>query len=362
MCERAKEGRQVEGGRLDGKGGNVMTGVSRRFAALSLVCALALVCTMAYGQDAQLAGPTRGNAIHLAYTPTVRSMGMGGASIGLEGPDSFNPAALGWLETGEIEITYGDHDFRKGPRAQYYRADVSYPVLGGGAQLKLYYMDSNKHLSEMPGPSMPLEAKVWAYELGVAYGRKLGDRLSVGFGAFPLEESNLRLSGFGRGRGESLVGSARLGVLFKFTDQINLATMFDHIKDRLDDSYDWGTSLRDNYYANIWTVGGAIKLTDKIRWFGDYRWGRVNGGSVRLNPRSPNFGLEYQFTDDIALRVGETRGHITAGAGLKLGSLGMDLLKNCELNYAYVDGTGEDMIRRAFGTATSHAVSLSMKF
>jgi len=339
-----------------------MKGISKGLAFVGLVLALGLVCVSTHAQDAQLAGPTRGNAIHLAYTPTVRSMGMGGASIGLEGPDSFNPASLGWLEAGKIEITYGDHDFRKGPHVSYYRADVSYPVLGGGAQLKLYYMDSNKRLSEMPDPSMPLEAKVWAYEAGVSYGRRLNDRLAIGFGAFPLEESNLRLSGVGRGRGESLVGSARLGVLVKVTDEINLATMFDHIKDRLKDSYDSGASLHDNYYANIWTVGGAIKLTEKMRWVGDYRWGRVNGGSVRLNPRSPNFGLEYQLTDDIAVRVGETRGHITAGAGVKLGPLGPDLLKNCELNYAYVDGTGEDMIRHAFGTATSHALSLSMKF
>ena len=78
-----------------------------------------------------------------------------------------------------------------------------------------------------------------------------------------------------------------------------------------------------------------------------------------MNPRSPNFGLEYQLTDDIAVRVGQTRGRLTAGMGIQLGPLGV---KNCELNYAYVDGTGEDMIRHAFGTATSHTFSLSMNF
>jgi hypothetical protein len=53
---------------------------------------------------------------------------------------------------------------------------------------------------------------------------------------------------------------------------------------------------------------------------------------------------------------------MTGGMGLKLDFTGVDMLEKCEFNYAYVDGTGEDLIRGAFGTATSHTFSLSMNF
>jgi hypothetical protein len=313
-----------------------------------------VACTVAHAQTAQLAGPTRGSTLHLSYSPTVRSAGMGGASIAIEGPDSFNPAALGWLEEGEVEFSYGNYNFHSGPNVNYYRLDLTYPALGGGARVKSYYFDSNKRLSKMQAPpGVPREAKIWGYEFGLDYGRHLTDRISIGVGAFPLEESSLRLSGVGKGRGESLIGSARLGALVRVTENINLATMFDHIKDRLKDTYDAGGSPHDNYYANIWTIGGAVKLGEKALFAADYRWGRVDGGDVRLNPRMPSFGLEYKLTENFAVRVGDTRGHLTAGAGLKL-------FERFEINYAYVDGAGED-VRKAFGTATTHLVSLSMK-
>ena len=317
------------------KGGYAMRALWKAVTAASVLLAFGLTCTLAHAQTAQLAGPTRGSTLHLAYSPTVRSEGMGGASIAVEGPDSFNPAALGWLEEGKIEFSFGDYDFRSGPHVNYYRADVTYPVLGGGAKLKAYYFDSNRRLSKMEAPpGVRREAKVWGHELGVDYGRQINNRVSIGVGVYPQEESNLRLSGWGRGRAESLVGSARLGALVRVTDNINLATMFDHIKDRLKDSLDSGAAPHDDYYANIWTIGGAFKLDEKTLLAMDYRWGRVNGGDVRLNPRSPNFGLEYKLTENFTARIGQTRGNITAGAGYKL-------FGRWEINYAYVDGAGE---------------------
>ena len=330
-----------------------MRGLRKGLATVGVLLVFGLACTVAHAQTAKLAGPTRGSTLHLAYSPTVRSAGMGGASIAVEGPDSFNPAALGWLEEGEVEFSFGNYDFHSGPDVDYYRLDTTYPVLGGGARVKAYYLHSNSRMSKMQAPpGVPHRAKVWGYEFGMDYGRHINDRISIGLGAFPLEESRLRLSGVGKGRAESLIGSARIGALVRVTDNLNLATMFDHIKDRLRDSYAAGGGAHDNYYANIWTIGGAFKLAEGTLFAADYRWGKVDGGDVRLNPRSPNFGLEQKVTDNVALRVGYTRGHLTAGGGLKL-------FERFEVNYAYVDGAGED-VRKAFGTATTHLVSLSM--
>jgi len=326
--------------------------ISKWLAAVSVLLAVGLACTSAHAQVAKLAGPTRGNTIHIAYSPTVRAAGMGGATLALEGTDSLNPAAIGWLTEGELEFSYGNYDFRSGPAINYGRLDVTYPVLGGGAQLKVYGFDSNTSMSKMGAPT-----EVHGYEFGVVYGRKINDRASFGFAGFPLEESTLRLHGVGKGRGESVLGSFRLGGLVRVTDTISIATMFDHIKDRLKDYYADGTYLREMYYANIWTIGGAIRLGDKTIFAADYRWGDVNGNeadpSTQLNPRSTHFGLEHQLTDEIALRIGQTKGNITAGAGLKL-------FDKWELNYAYVDGAAEE-IESAFGTATTHLVSLSLK-
>lgn len=319
---------------------------------LSVLLAVGLACTLAHAQVAKLAGPTRGSTLHLSYSPTVRAAGMGGATLAVEGTDSLNPAAIARLEEGEIELSFGNYDFRSGPRVNYYRADVTYPVLGGATQLKVYGFDSNTRMSEMGAPT-----EVWGYEFGVAYGRQINDHISLGFGAFPLEESTLRLSGIGKGRGESLVGSARLGALVRVSDSINIALMYDHIRDRLRDYYESGAYVQEMYYANVWTVGGAIHLGEKTVLAGDYRWGNVSGNeadpTTMFNPRSTHFGLEHQLTDEIAVRIGQTKGHITAGAGLKL-------FDNWEINYAYVDGAARD-IESAFGTATTHLISLSLK-
>jgi len=320
--------------------------------AACVMVAVGLACTLAHAQVAKLAGPTRGNTIHLSYNPTVRAAGMGGATLALEGTDSLNPAAIGWLEQGEIELSYGNYDFRSGPAINSGRLDVTYPVLGGGAQLKIYGFDSNRRMSMMGAPT-----EVHGYEVGVVYGRRINDRASFGFAGFPLEESTLRLQGIGKGRGESVLGSFRLGGLVRVTDTISIATMFDHIKDRLKDYYADGTYVREMYYANIWTIGGAIRLGEKTIFAADYRWGEVDGNeahpSTMLNPRSTHFGLEHQLTDEITLRIGETKGNITAGAGVKL-------FDKWELNYAYIDGAAVE-IESAFGTATTHLISVSVK-
>ena len=334
-----------------------MTVLWKRLATVIVLLTVGLACTVANAQVAKLAGPTRGNTIHIAYNPTVRAAGMGGATLALEGTDSLNPAALGWLEEGEVELSFGNYDFRSGPSVNYYRADMTYPVLGGGAQVKAYFFDSNHRLSRMPDPAVPSKTSVWGYEFGVAYGRHVNDYVSFGLGAFPLEESTLRLSGVGKGRGESLIGSARLGALARVHEKISVATMFDHIRDRLKDHYESGGCAREMYYANIWTIGGAMHLDEKTVFAADYRWGKVNGNkadpTTQLRVRTTHFGLERQLNDNIALRIGQTRGHITAGAGLKL-------FDKWELNYAYVDGAARE-IDSAFGTATTHLVSLSLK-
>ena len=326
--------------------------ISKWLAAVCVTLVVGLACTLAHAQVAKLAGPTRGNTIHLSYNPTVRAAGMGGATLALEGTDSLNPAAIGWLTEGEIELSYGNYDFRSGPAINSYRMDVTYPVLGGGAQLKIYGFDSSTRMSKMGAPT-----EVHGYEVGVVYGRRINDRVSLGFAGFPLEESTLRLHGVGKGRGESVLGSLRLGGLVRVTDTISIATMFDHIKDRLKDYYADGTYVREMYYANIWTIGGAIRLGEKTVFAADYRWGDVDGNeadpSTMLNPRSTHFGLEHQLTDEITLRIGQTKGNITAGTGIKL-------FDRWELNYAYIDGAAVE-IESAFGTATTHMVALSAK-
>jgi hypothetical protein len=311
---------------------------------------------------------------------------MGGASVAVEGPDSFNPASLGWLKEREIELSYYDYDFRSGPNVYSVRGDVAFPLLGGGMQLKVLHLDSDRSESLMDG----LEADVWGREFGFAYGRHVTDWLSMGFAGFPMDVSELRLhipggDEIAEGRGESKLGSARLGMLLRLPEEwskewktvgihgersfkvhiprVRFGATFDHIMDRLKmrPSGD-APDLHDTYYANIWTIGGAIDLTETTMLVADYKWGTVHGENVRAHPRSPNFGLETRPKitigdvkyDGLALRVGSTRGNLTAGAGAKF-------LKRWEVNYAYVDGAGED-VRKAFGEATMHAVSVRTTF
>src|SRR5690606_11731071 len=106
----------------------------------------------AFSQN-QLAGLLR-DEFALGLTPPIKSIGMGGAYVGIDAPQSMNPAALSSVDYYEAMLWYGFYDLDHGPNAHRGRFDglLKVPYLGGGARLMLDGMKSDGAASTLlPG-------------------------------------------------------------------------------------------------------------------------------------------------------------------------------------------------------------------
>ena len=305
-----------------------------------------------------VSGLPRGT-LYLGSTPTVRAWGMGGASIAVEGAQSANPAALGWVDGYEIEGTYGHLGFGQGPDANYGRLDVVTPVpyVGGALKLKTYLIESNKACSDLG----ELNTYWWGREAGFAYGRAVCDWLSFGVGGYPYDRTQISLVDpatdlrVAKGTGTSFLGSVELGALLRPSDKFNIGVIYAH---RIDhwriNNYALG-KRRSKYYMNKLELGAAIKPDDKTIIAGEYRIGHISGKDVDPDAqRWGSVGIERYVTDWLALRAGIHHESLTLGGGVEIPG-------GWEVNYAYVDGAHEG-VDKVFGHATLHTISVTKRF
>jgi len=324
---------------------------------------LALVlCNSAVAQDPRtIGGPLRGSMV-LGNLFSTKASGMGGASHGIEGPRSINPASLGWVEQFDVELAFQSARFNEGPHALYYYGEVTVPVpvLGGGLKLMGTSLSSDSEDS-----LMGTDTHQWGREFGFAYGRYLTDRISIGAAGFPSDPSELRVSGL-VGRAQSQVGSIRAGTLVRVFEEdsevmginpgkLNVGATFTHIID------DWETrglpatmDDDDTAYINVGGVGVAYDPFDFATLAFDYQFGHISGVDIRKNVDLINFGAEVRPVEWLQLRAGSMDSRFSGGIGISL-PMGF------QVDYAYVDGGFEDT-RSAFGRALVHALAVSVEF
>ncbi len=341
-----------------------------------LVVALAVsmgAAALAGAPDATLVGPMRGALdLCLPYSAGGRAAGLGGATVALEGTDSNNPAALGFVKrTYNLSMGYGRANFRQGPDLNIYSGNLVFPmpILGGTSKLMGYYINTaDADRSRMMG----LEADVWARQFGLAYGFEvplrgtIPGRLALGFAGFPSDPSELTLKapGGGRiahGRGQSKFGSFRLGTLYKPTERLSLGGEFTHIKDSCYATYH-GLGIpgrfKSNYYCNIATVGAAYRVLRHTRIMAQYLFGRAHGQGLDHHYGIFSSGIEHDIpiteTYVLSLRAGSHSKHPTFGVG-------MSLPFRCRVDYALAPSYGV-LARKAFGHAPMHLVSFSRDF
>jgi hypothetical protein len=324
--------------------------------------------------DASLAGPMRGGMnLGLPYYPSGRGAAMGGAAVALEGGDSQNPAGLGFLKKGshDLSINYGQVKFRHGPDVDVYGTSVFFPMpLLGGTQKLMFFDVETRH----DNPSLMMggaNTDVWARQLGLAYGTMLPvpasiGKLAFGFAGFPNDPSEIRLKMGGtevaRGRGQSKIGSMRLGLLYEPTRRLSFGVMFDHIKDYLRASYTIPNipafGSHSNYYVNIWTLGAAYEPDDKTVISVQEIVGRAHGEGVRAHYNIPSLGIERRvpITKSITLSL---RGGWRKGSGT--GGFGLTLPRGWHADYAFTPNYGEEL-KTAFGHGPFHLVSVGKSF
>ncbi len=320
-----------------------------------------------------VAGPTRGglNLVLPYYPPTVRSAGMGLATVALEGVDSHNPAALAFVEGYDVTFDFGRVAFRQGPDLLIYHGHLVFPlpVVGGHSKLiGLGISTENEDFSKMGGFT-----HVWAQEMGLAYGRKIPlpeaipGELGVGFAGFPYDPSEVRLTNAAGaraawGRGHSKVGSIRLGILYKPVPELSLGGQYTHIKDTLRAEFlvpNVGiVPNKSIYHVNLGTIGAAYRPDERTVITAQFLFGRARGEGVHTQYDIFSAGAEREMaiTENIqlALRVGINDGHPTCGLGVKLP-------QGWRVDYALVAGYGEEL-RRAFGRGNLHIIGVGKRF
>jgi hypothetical protein len=297
----------------------------------------------------------------LALTPTVRSAGMGGGYLGLEGVQSMNPAALA-RAGNDVTATYGYYSHDTGPDAHRGRIDGTLPVpkIGGAARLMLdsFSSDGAEPTRILGGAPMEYESTT----LGLQYGRDVNEWLALGLGAYPYEKAKVDASTPGgpiNSEAFSQVGSIQLGALGRPHEMVNVGLQFIHIIDELQVNLPDGTKMEDDFKIDYLAAGVAVTPLDGTLIVVDYWYGDVDGDSapgVEFDADIDrwNIGVQQRVAAPVDLRVGSNNGGLTAGFTWRI----------CEaaaLDYAYVSEALNDK-DAVFGETELHTVSVSATF
>lgn len=297
----------------------------------------------------------------LGLTPTVRSAGMGGAYIAVDGTFSMNPASLA-RASKEVALTYGYYSQDEGPGADRGRVDFTMPVpgIGGTARLMLDHLNSDGRDPTLIGDGAPMSYN--STTLGLQYGRKLTDAIAVGLGAYPYEKANVDLATPGgkmRGDGMSQLGSIQLGVLGRLHEKVNVGLQYIHIIDELEVDIPFGPEMEDDFKIDYIAAGLSAMPIEGTLVAVDYWYGDVDGDSapgVRFDADIDrwNIGLQQRVLDGLDLRVGSNNEGLTAGFSWRMS-------ESMSIDYAYVDEALRDK-EEIFGETTQHTASLSYLF
>lgn len=333
----------------------------------SLLCSVfapaLMICGSLVSRTPDAWASTRFSLLHLPYTPTAESAGMGYAAVAVEGHASFNPAAMGWYEPGacDAQVTHSHYHFRSGPDVDQIRADVTVPLFGGALKLTGQELSSDSDTSHLDGARTHL----WGRGIGIAFGRQVTDSFAVGATVFPYDASELRVSVPGgskilKVRDSAKRHSMRLGLFLKVLEELDIGLTFDHLVDRQRTSVrDGGAGLarqfaeRGTIRANIFTTGFAFRPDAYTLLAADCRFGGVDGAR-RDDVQIFHVGLTREILDNIVCRVGSADGNFTFGVFIKFAG-------DWYLDYAFANDCGEEL-RQALGRCQQHVLSLGKTF
>jgi hypothetical protein len=332
----------------------------RLFNAILLLMFVVAITVPVCAQN-QLAGLLR-DEFALGLTPTLKSAGMGGAYVGVDGPQSMNPAGLSSVDYFHIMGTYGYYDHDMGPSAHRGRLDAIAPVpmLGGAARIMLDGLDSESaEATRMPG-NPPVEYD--GVTLGLQYGRNITDWLAVGFGGYPYEKANVDMTtpgGVVHGEAFSQLGSIQLGALIRPHEKVRIGAQFIHIIDDLETWLPGPAHMGDYFHINYLALGVSATPFEGTLIALDYWAGEIEGSVDPVTPFDVdidrwNFGVQQRVCDYCDLRVGSNNGGFTAG-------LTVHVLDNVDIDYAYVNQALRDK-EDVFGDTQYHGISISAKF
>ncbi len=306
----------------------------------------------------------------LGLTPTLKSMGMGGAYVGVDGVRSMNPAALGNVEGIQGTFGYGFYNHDNGPDGHRGRIDaifpdpittlVPIPFLQSGAWRVMIdgVISDGEAASLLTNPAgNPMDIEFDSITLGQQSGYTITDWLSVGMGAYPYEKAHVDLGPF-RGEALSQIGSVQLGTLIRPCEWINVGAQYIYIKDDLEVNGPGG-HMGDYFDINYFAVGISLMPAEGTLIAVDYWNGEMEGDINNAIPFDQdvdrwNLGVEQRISDYLDLRIGSNNGGFSAGFTYRI-------TENIDLDYAYVNQALRDK-ENVFGETQYHGIAVTARF
>lgn len=306
----------------------------------------------------------------LGLTPTLKSMGMGGAYVGVDGIRSMNPASLGGVEGIQGTFGYGFYNHDNGPSAHRGRIDAIFPdpiskylpipiVKSGGWRLMVDGVISDgEGTTLLPDPAgNPMDIEFDSVTIGQQSGFNITDWLAVGMGAYPYEKANVDLGPFS-GEALSQIGSTQLGVLVRPCEFFNIGAQYIYIKDDLEVNGPTG-HMGDYFDINYFAVGVSVMPWDGTLIAVDYWNGEMEGAIDNVTPFDQdvdrwNLGVEQRISDYVDLRLGSNNGGLTAGFTYRI-------TDKIDFDYAYVNKALRDK-ENVFGETQYHGIAITARF
>ncbi len=276
----------------------------------------------------------------LKITPSARANGMGNSSTSLTGEPSasfYNPAVLGRVEGFNVQLTHNE-----------WLADINYNYVISSMSIESLGTFSFQVISLNSGEidvrtvEQPLGTgerySVSNVAIGIGYGIKLTDRVSVGFQINYLQESiwHSKLSTYG----------LNFGVLYKVAENsLTLGASISNFGPRakyagrdlfIDHDFDPAkhgdndaipSEIRTDEFSlpTLFRVGVSYPL--QISEYNKFTFS-VDAVHPNDNDESLNLGMEWQFLDMFSLRGGyrdlfltDSEGGLVFGAGININFL-----------------------------------------
>ncbi|RJP27473.1 MAG: hypothetical protein C4527_12810 [Candidatus Omnitrophota bacterium] len=326
--------------------------------SIGILC-LVFVFLASIGVEAQIqtAGVLR-DEYALGLTPPIKSLGMGGAYVGVDHTMSMNPASLSGVDFREAMLMYGLYDHDQGPTAHRGRGSLVTPVpyIGGVARLMLDGLASDGDGATKLAGNPDIEFD--GFTLGLQYGRNIVDWAAVGVGAYPYEKANVELGG-AKGEALSQIGSMQLGTLLRPHEKINIGAQFIYIKDDLEVSIPGVGHFGDYYHIHYFAVGASFMPFDGTLLALDYWNGEIEGSANAVTPFDVdidrwNFGVQQRVCQYADLRLGSNNGGLTTG-------FTVHITEDIDFDYAYINKAMRDK-EDVFDETEFHGFSLTYRF
>lgn len=208
--------------------------------------------------------------------------------------------------------------------------DISETALrNSDLELGAIYEENGTQVLNVPYVVRTFNDAEWAFYL--SYAKIVSKRFSWG--------SNIKVVTKHTGDNSAWGLGFDFGILYRFFSNLNIGVNFQDITTTL---LAWDTGRREAitptvktgaaYFLNVPFIAGRIipALDVDIRFENRRYSAQFNVGRISFDN---HFGVEYEFKNLVALRVGYDIGYFTAGAGLKLPRLNIDyaFLSNDEL-------------------------------